>query len=156
MALQGATPQGLAQEWLRRMKDSADKYRRAVNAVQTSPMEQAAQQESYWAARVAEAARQGRFSAGLRRVTLAQWRQAAATVGADRIAGLPDLKMAKVAAFWQRFLPHLVAVQNRVRSMPKTTYEQRRARMLAMADGLHEFRTQQGGGGMPIMLPAGQ
>lgn len=156
MAVQPGDAPRIAQEWLRRMKDSADKYRRAVDAVTTSPMELAAAQESYWAARVAEAARQNRFSSALRRVSLAQWKAAARTVGADRIAALPDMKAQKVQAFWQRFLPHLLAVQQRVRAMPRNTYEQRRSRMLAMVDGLHEFRTQQAGGQIPLMAPVGQ
>ena len=154
MAIDNMTPQQLSQQWINRLRESAPRYRAAINALQNNPLEAAAARETEWGNACQAAARDGRFSAGLRSVTFADWKQRAATIGGNALQNLDDLKQQRTIRFWNRFRPVLINARNQVRAMPRGTYQERKARANAMMDALHAARAGQGGGGNPLMLPA--
>lgn len=130
-------PGAIAATWIARVRDGAAKYKVGIQATKVNPMALAAAQQGFWAQRVAEAARNNKFANALNRVRFTDWQQMALTVGADRLANLPDAKRQKTQAFWTRWLPTLQSVTKQVQSMPNATYADRRARALAQMDGLH-------------------
>ena len=134
------TPEAAAQKWAQRMGSASQNYKDGVMRVQTSPMEAAARNKTAWLAGINDAANNGRWEAGLQRVSLQQWQSSAANLGAQRIGPGATNAQPKVTSFMQSFWPTLTAAQAQVKSMPNDSYEARKARAIAMMDALHQFK----------------
>lgn len=134
------TPEAAAQKWAQAMGSAGAAYKAGVMSVTTSPMQAAAANKQGWVNGVMAAAQNGKWEAGLARVSLAQWQNAAANLGAQRIGAGATNAQPKVLAFMQQFWPTLTAAVNQVKAMPADTYEARKARSNTMMDLLHAFR----------------
>lgn len=143
------TPEQFYQRWSQRLGESADRYRAGITATQVNPMELAAANADGWLAGVQRAHREQRYQNALRNVSIQDWKNAAINVGAGRLVDGATKARRKVVAFWQFYRPIMETVQTAVRAMPRATYEQRRARAIAMMDGLHNspYRGNRGGAG---------
>lgn len=119
----------VAEKWKNRMANAAPQVKAGVMAVQSSPMEKAAQRADAYAAGVARAVEQGTYQAGLRAVSLDDWKTATAGKGADRIASGAAGAMAKQAAFFDWLLPKTDQVKATIAAMPKGSKEDSRARL---------------------------
>ena len=80
------TPQALAQKWQQKTAASTEAYKAGIQAVQGNPAQKAIAAKDLWIARVNEAAQNGRYEAGLSKVTEAGWKAAAMEKGAANIA----------------------------------------------------------------------
>ncbi|GAJ21391.1 unnamed protein product, partial [marine sediment metagenome] len=83
----------------RRLSAAVDDVRKGIDKVTVNPCELAAAKQSKMLANLTSAVNDGRWAAGLRRVSLEDWKRKARDVGAGRIpAGITAAK-AKVIAF---------------------------------------------------------
>jgi type IV secretory pathway TrbL component len=102
-----------------------------VNAVQTNPAQAAIAAKDRWIANLNDAAANGRYEAGLSKVTLAGWKQAATDKGASNMAAGARNGAAKVQANEQVMGPVRDAI---VASLPpRGTIDQNIERAAQMA-----------------------
>lgn len=121
--------------WEQNLSAASQKYIDGVNSVTTAPGAAAAAQAGVWAANTQAA--QSKFARKVGAVSLGTWQSAATTKGAPRLASGAAAGAAKMGAFLQKFIPY---VNNAKASLPKRgTYEQNKARMVAMVDASHKF-----------------
>ena len=111
------TPNQVAQKWQQRLSQSTQQITDGVNAVQQAPGAKAAQAKALWVQQVTAAADKWAQRTGA--VTLDAWKAAMINKGIPRVATGAQAATPKVEAFMTQFLPHVEAVAQRVRAMPK-------------------------------------
>lgn len=97
------TPQQAAQRWKEKLSASTQKMMEGVNAVQISPMEQAAARQDAYIAGVQNNV--GKWAEGLRSVSLPQWKEAMQKKTVPRIASGAAAGEGKMQNFMSQFLP---------------------------------------------------
>lgn len=129
-------------KWSGRMRDSSTKnaIKQGVLGVQTSPMEQAAGNADGYVNGVMAAVQSGKWQAGLRRVSLSDWQQTTTTKGLSNLDTGVKAAENKMQAFLTQWLPFVDQGKQMVRSMPKATESDRKARMDAMYEYLKTFK----------------
>lgn len=128
----------VAQDWANRLGASGDKISRGVDAVTVAPGAAAARQADVWANNVVQA--KSKFQRNVGKVSLSDWQGAMKTKGVQRIATGATAAQPKMAAFLQRFLPY---ISSAAAALPaRGSYEQNKARMIAMVDKAHAFSNQ--------------
>lgn len=128
-------PAQIAADWASRLAASGDKISRGVDAVTVAPGAAAARQKAVWQQNTAAAAE--KFARNVGRVSLADWQGAMKSKGVARIGSGAQAAQPKMAAFLQSFLPFIA---NAAASLPaRGTYEQNKARMIAMIDKAHSY-----------------
>jgi predicted transcriptional regulator len=133
MAKDAAT---VAQRWVDRLASAGDKITQGVQGVTVAPGAAAARQVAVWAANTAAA--QGKFARNVAAVPLSTWQQATITKGIPRIASGAAAAHDKMVAFMTKFLPYVMSAKA---SLPaRGSYEQNKARMVAMVDAVHKFQ----------------
>jgi len=122
--------------WEAGLSGARQKYIDGVNSVTQAPGAAAAAQVGVWAANTAAA--QSKFARSVAAVSLSAWQQASTQKGADRLASGAAAGAAKMGAFLQKFIPYIMSAKA---SLPKRgSYEQNKARMIAMVDAAHKFQ----------------
>lgn len=128
-----ATPASAAKAWQDGFAAAGQKYTDGVNAVQVAPGQLAAAQKNAYVANVQ--ANAGIWAAKVGAVSLQDWKTAAATTGAARLATGATKGAPKMQTFMNNFLPDLANVVN---SLPaRGSFEQNLARFSAFATALH-------------------
>lgn len=130
--------QKAAQRWRSAMASAGTAYSEGVDAVTQSPTEAAAAQSQAYIDGVARAATSGKWASKLRAVSLQDWKRSAKEKGASRLASGAAAAQSKVEKFWQTWGPIQEAAAEKVRQMPKATFEERKQRALAMMDATHD------------------
>lgn len=134
------TPEQIVEKQIRRATAAVGDYREGVRRTTKKPMELAIRAIPKMVNNFLEAANDGTIEAGFASVSDADWKEKTATKGGDHYAkGVSDAK-GKMLEFQQQFAPVRDAVAQQVSSMPSDTFEQRVARMVANAEGLHRFK----------------
>ena len=111
-----------------------------INRVDKAPTEQAAAKVTKYLVGIQAAVQSGKWVAGLKRVSLEQWKKATADKGVPRISqGIADAAE-KVNAFATVFLPFIDGVSTKTRAMPSMTLEDSIARMTAQVRGAAAFK----------------
>lgn len=144
--MSNATADQVAAKWKRNLVASIPTIKEGVESVTTSPMEQAARQKSAYVAGVQRAADSGAWEAGLRSVSLQDWKDAMLKKGTQRIAAGVEGASAKVTAFMQQLLPFTRQVSKEIDGMPKGTLEDGIARSTAAIRKMAEFKYRRNGG----------
>lgn len=134
------TAEEAAKKHAERLKASTQYIRSGVQAVTESPMEKAAQQQDKMLAKLTEAVTTGKWQAGLRRVTLQQWKDALINVGVPRIPAGVDAAHDKIVAFYRDLLPYEERIQSELEGMPDLTLEDSVARAAHWIRRMAEFR----------------
>lgn len=134
------SPQALAQKWAKNLGGATEAMRAGVNAVSVSPTEKAANRADAYLQGVNRAVADGKWQAGLRRVTLADWKSAMIEKGVNRIASGATSAMPKMAAFLTEFLPHVMQGQQMLESMPRGDLNQNISRAVAMITHNSKFK----------------
>jgi hypothetical protein len=129
-------------KWQRNMTGSVQTIKAGVMGVRESPMEKAANAAQLYARRVQESVASGRFQAGLRAVSLADWQQATAEKGTARISAGVQAALPKVTAFQAQLQPFTEQVKRQIATMPKGGAAESDARMLAAVNMMRGFRFQ--------------
>lgn len=146
MPRQLASPQQVTSKWVERLGASTTAIQQGVQRVQEAPGVAAARKFDKWQAGIQAAGQKWRERvAG---VSLAEWQQSMLQVGIPRVAAGAQAKQHKFEKFMAAFLPYLQSGVEKVRSMPDTTYEQRKQRALAMMDHNHAYGSTSHSGGM--------
>lgn len=125
-------PNVVAQKWAQRLGGATEQIKQGVNAVTTSPMEKAALRVDAYRDGVAKAANSGKWTRGLRRRTLEDWKQAMIQKGAMRIADGANKAIPKMQQFLTAFLPYVA--QGVASLPPRGGLDANKARAIAMMD----------------------
>lgn len=133
-------PNLAAEKWSRNLAASGEAIKNGVNAVTVSPTEKAAQRADAYAAGVAKSVADGKFQAGLRRVTLDDWKQKVLRVGLARIASGAAEAKPKMQRFLADFAPHVEAGQRMLESMPRGDLQTNIQRAIAMMQHNAQFK----------------
>lgn len=134
------TPAQAAKNWQAGMANSGEKLKAGIQAVQESPMEKAAAAADRYAAGVQRSVSDGTYQAGLRAVSLQQWKDAAINKGVNRVASGAAAAVPKMQAFLERFLPHLANVVSGL--PPRGDMETNIARATQVMRGNAQFRNR--------------
>lgn len=132
--------QAVAAKWASNTGRASESIRTGVQAVTVNPAERAIARQDAYAAGVQRAIAEGRYRRGLSRVTLQSWQDAMITKGLPRIASGASAAQPKMAAFLEKFLPHLEAGRQRLQQMPRGDLQQNIARMVAMVEHAAAFK----------------
>lgn len=136
--------------WVTRTSGARQEYIDGVNAVRDSPMDKAAGRSDAYVQGVQRAVQSGKWQAGLRRVSLANWKQITTSVGADRLASGVTAARPKFEAFMREFLPFLAQTMQAVDGQhPRGDLEANIRRATATMRAIAEFRRQGQQGAAP-------
>lgn len=123
------TPADIQAKWLRNISAATQDVTNGIARVTKAPGASAAAQKQVWAQNTMAA--QDKWARNTGAVTLDAWK-AAATAGVGRIAQGANAKQNKMGDHMAAFIPHLEAGLRKLDSMPRGTFEQNVARMIAM------------------------
>ncbi|KKN35890.1 hypothetical protein LCGC14_0778940 [marine sediment metagenome] len=123
MAKKLPTADAFAEKWNRRIKASTPDIRAGLEGVEEAPTLAAVAKKDKFKTRLMEAIDNGKWEAGLRRVSLEEWRSAAINKGVPRIAAGADEAQGKVQEFAAEILPHIASGQAAVNKLPDFTIE---------------------------------
>jgi hypothetical protein len=134
------SPQEFAEKWGRRLQSAAPDIQKGINRVDQAPTERAAQKKDKMLAGITNAVQNGKWEAGLRRVTLGDWKKAALEKGIPRISQGVQGATGKMSDFAGQLLPYQDSLKSQVDSMPDLSLEDSIARMNAWVRGMAKFK----------------
>jgi hypothetical protein len=134
------TPEQIAEKLIRNAGNAVQDYKDGVGAVTESPTAKAALKLDKLLQNLMEAINSGRMADSLNAVGLMDWIKITQEKGGANYARGIQLAKPVIIEFQRQFSPVRESVAENVRAMPNDTYEQRKARMNANADGLHAFK----------------
>lgn len=132
------TPDSIAEKWAGRLSGATAEISAGIDRVTVAPGQKAAAKKDKWLQNVQ--ASQDKWAARVGAVSLESWKNAAKTIGVQRVATGAQAKKGKFAGFVREFSSHLDALDAKLANMPDTTFEQRMARMVAAARHNHDFK----------------
>jgi len=124
----------------RRLKASTEDIRRGIDRVTENPCEKAASKQDKMLTNLTAAVQSGKWAAGLKRVSLEEWKTKARDVGVNRIAAGIDAAKPKVIAFAEELLPHIDRQKSKIAAMPDVTLDDNINRMTTFIRGMSEFK----------------
>lgn len=117
------TAQEFQEKHARRLKASVEDVRKGIDRVTENPCDKAANKADKMLANLTAAVQNGKWAAGLKRVSLEDWKRKARDVGVNRIAAGIDAASGKVVAFAEQLLPHIDRGQDKIKAMPDVTLD---------------------------------
>jgi len=133
------TPEEYAEKHARNLKASIEDIRRGLTRVTESPTAKAADQQEKMLARLSEAVRSGKWAAGLRRVSLEEWKEKTITKGLPRIAAGIDAAHGKQVDFATALFAHENRLLGEIARLPDLTLEDSISRATAWIRGMSTF-----------------
>ena len=124
----------------RRLKAAVEDVRRGIDRVTVSPTEKAAAKQDKMLSNLTQAVQSGKWAAGLKRVSLEDWKRKARDIGVNRIAAGIDGARDKVIAFAEELLPHIDRQKSKIAAMPDVTLDDNINRMTTFIRGMSEFK----------------
>jgi len=124
----------------RRLKGAVEDVRKGIDRVTENPCEKAAAKSDKMLANLTRAVSDGKWAAGLNRVTLEEWKRKARDVGVNRIAAGIDAASDKVVAFAEQLLPHIDRGQEKIKGMPDVTLDDNINRATSFMRHMSEFK----------------
>ncbi len=137
------TPAEFQEKHARRLKGAVEDMRRGIDRVTESPTEKAAAKKDKMLANLTKAVNDGKWEAGLKRVSLEEWKKKARDVGVNRVAAGIDAAKDKVTEFASELLPHIERQQAAIASMPDITLDDNLNRMTTFIRGMAKFKRSQ-------------
>jgi len=134
------TPQEYTEKHARRLKASTPDIARGIDRVSENPCEKAAAKQDKMLQNLTAAVSSGKWAAGLKRVSLEDWKKKARDVGVNRIAAGIDAASDKVTAFAEQLLPHIDREQAKLANMPDLTLDDNINRMTSFIRGMANFK----------------
>lgn len=132
------TPTELAALWAQRFGGSAEKYKQGIQRVQGNPAQKAIAAQDRLLANFTAAVQDGKWAAGLSKVTEAGWKQACAEKGAPALATSARIAQEKVARAEAAMGPIRDSIVNAL--PPRGTIEENLQRAYQMAMQMHNAR----------------
>ena len=124
----------------RRLKGAVEDVRRGIDRVTESPTDKAAAKQDKMLTNLTAAVNSGKWSAGLKRVSLDDWKKKARDVGVNRIAAGIDAAKDKVVDFATQLLPYIDRAQSEIASMPDVTLDDNINRMNTFIRRMANFK----------------
>ena len=124
----------------RRLKAAVEDMRKGIDRVTESPTEKAANKQDKMLTNLTAAVQSGKWSAGLKRVSLEEWKRKARDIGVNRVAAGIDAAKEKVVAFAEELLPYIDHQKAQLASMPDVTLDDNINRMTTFIRGMANFR----------------
>lgn len=124
----------------RRLKEATVDMANGVSKVTTSPMAKAADKAEKMKTNLVKAIDSGKWQAGLKNVTLEQWKDKMINKGIPRIAQGIDDASEKVTAFAEKLLPYIDKGVAEVKKMPDITLEHSIARSTQFIRHMANFK----------------
>lgn len=124
----------------RRLKASVEDVRKGIDRVTENPCDKAAAKQDKMLANLTRAVNEGKYAAGLKRVSLEEWKRKAKDIGVNRIAAGIDGAKEKVIAFAEVLLPHIDRGQEKIKAMPDVTLDDNINRMTAFIRHMSELK----------------
>jgi len=134
------TPAEYQEKHARRLTGASEDVRKGIDRVTVNPCELAAKKQDKMLQNLTAAVQSGKWAAGLKRVSLEQWKSRAKDVGVARIASGIAAAKDKVIAFAEQLLPHIDAGQTKINSMPDITLEDNIQRMVSFTRHMSNFK----------------
>ena len=123
----------------RRLKASIPDMQLGIENVTESPTAKAAAKQDKMLAEITRSIQSGKWAAGLKRVTLEDWKAAMLNKGVGRVAAGIDAAGPKVEAFFSELLPYIDAGKVKLDAMPDVTLEDSINRMTFMVRYMAKF-----------------
>lgn len=133
-------PASATAKWVRNIGNATQSITEGVQAVTQAPGAKAAAQVNVWLQRIQQSANKWAKNVGA--VSLSDW-QAAMIAGIPKIASGAQAKQGKYQAFATKFFPHLQQGVAQVKSMPKGTLADAKARASFMIDWNAQYAGRQ-------------
>lgn len=124
----------------RRLKAAVEDVRRGIDRVTEAPTAKAAAKQDKMLANLTASVNSGKWSAGLKRVSLEDWKRKARDVGVNRIAAGIDAAKTKVVAFAEDLLPHIDRGKDKIKAMPDVTLDDNINRMTSFIRHMSEMK----------------
>lgn len=124
----------------RRLKAAVEDVRAGIDRVTENPCEKAAAKQDKMLTNLTAAVQSGKWAAGLKRVTLEDWKHKARDIGVNRIAAGIDAAKSKVIAFAEVLLPHIDRQLEKIKAMPDVTLDDNINRMTSFIRGMAEMK----------------
>ena len=131
MAKRPQNAAAVSARWQRNLSGATEKIREGIQSVTVSPTETALARKDNYLQGVQNAVANGTYEAGLRSVSLEDWKQAALTKGVARISAGAAAAQGKVQRFMDVWLPTQADLSRRIEQMPKGTIADSQARAAA-------------------------
>jgi len=129
-----------AEKHARRLKGAITDMQRGVEGVTASPTLAAVAKKDKMRAEINRSIDEGKWEAGLRRVTLEEWKSKMIQKGLGRVAAGIDAAQGKVVAFADKLLPFQDTLKGTVARMPDVSLEDNINRMTAWIRGMAAFK----------------
>lgn len=129
-----------AQKWGTNLKSSSDSIVRGVEAVTKAPTLSAAEKQDKMLANLKKSVESGKWAAGLKRVTLAEWQSAMKERGIPRISGGVDGAQDRMALFGEELMAYQSTLSATIAKMPDVTLEDSINRAVAQIRGMSNFK----------------
>jgi len=124
----------------RRLKAAVEDVRKGIDRVTENPCEKAALKQDKMLTNLTAAVTSGKWAAGLKRVSLEDWKKNARDIGVNRIAAGIDGAKTKVIAFAEQLLPHIDREKAKIATMPDVTLDDNINRMTSFVRGMASFK----------------
>lgn len=124
----------------RRLKAAVEDVRKGIDRVTENPCEKAAAKQDKMLTNLTAAVTGGKWAAGLKRVSLEDWKKKARDIGVNRIAAGIDGAKTKTIAFAEQLLPHIDREQAKIAAMPDVTLDDNINRMTTFVRGMATFK----------------
>lgn len=134
------TAQEFQEKHARRLKASVEDVRQGIDRVTENPCEKAAAKADKMLVNLTTAVNSGKWAAGLKRVSLEDWKRKARDIGVNRIAAGIDGAKDKVVAFAEQLLPHIDRAQAKIKAMPDVTLDDNINRMTQFIRDMAQFK----------------
>ena len=124
----------------RRLKAAVEDVRRGIDRVTENPTEKAAAKQDKMLTNLTASVTSGKWAAGLKRVTLEDWKRKARDIGVNRIAAGIDGAKEKVISFAEVLLPHIDRGVEKIKGMPDITLDDSINRMTTFIRHMSELK----------------
>lgn len=134
------TAQEYQEKHARRLSAAIQDVKNGIDRVTVNPCEQAAAAKDKMLQNLTQAVNNGKWEAGLKRVSLDEWKTKARDVGANRITAGINAAKQKVIDFAEQLLPHIDAGKKALSAKPSITLEDNIDRMVTFIRHMANFK----------------
>jgi len=124
----------------RRLKAATEDMRLGVERVTEAPTLKAAKSVNKMRVNILKSIDDGKWEAGLKRVSLEDWKSKMINKGVGRVAAGIDEAADKVVAFAEKLLPHIDAGKAAIDKLPDVTLEDSIQRMTTFTRHMAKFK----------------
>ncbi len=134
------TPDEAVEKHAANLKASIPYMEAGIKRVTESPTKKAAAAQTKMLQNLTKAVNNGKWAAGLNRVTLGEWQDKMINKGLQRISIGIDEAKPKTLEFYTKFFPFLDQVKSKVDKMPSVTLQDNIQRMITQITEASKFK----------------